>query len=82
MSEALAEAVREILQRVPCSDRALARAADVPPSAISRIRTGDRGCSPEVAASLVGALEEWSEDCSEAADHLRRELQREGATDE
>lgn len=76
MSEELAEAVRRVLDEVPGSDRALARAAGISPSTLYRIRSGERGCSPEVAERLERTLQTWSDDCSGAAAHLRRELQR------
>lgn len=77
MSEELAEAVREILDAVPGSDRELSLEAGVPPSTISRIRQGERGCTPEVARALVEVLSRWSEDCREAETKLRRALQAE-----
>lgn len=79
MSEELAAAVRTILDEVPGSDQELAREAGVPQSTISRIRTGKRGCTPDVARSLVAALDGWSEDCADARDHLRRTLEDEEA---
>lgn len=75
MSDELAEVVRELLDRVPASDRALALAAGVPQSTVSRIRTGERGCTPEVARALADALARWSVDCREASDALRRALE-------
>lgn len=77
MSEDLAEAVREILDAVPGSDMELARRADVPQSTVSRIRTGTRGCTPDVARKLARALDQWSKDCTAARDHLRRALEAE-----
>lgn len=77
MSEELAEAVRKILDAVPGSDRELAIKAGVPQSTVSRIRTGERGCTPEVAEALADALAAWGKDCREAETDLRRALQRE-----
>lgn len=77
MSEELAEAVREVLDAIPGSDLELAQRADVPQSTISRIRTGERGCTREVARKLAEALDRWSEDCAAARDHLRRALETE-----
>lgn len=77
MSEELAEAVREILDKVPGSDMELARASGVPQSTISRVRNGERGCTPEVARALVDALDGWTENCADARDHLRHTLDRE-----
>lgn len=78
MSEELAEAVREILDRVPGSDMELAEKAGVPQSTISRIRNGKRGCTREVARQLARALDRWSGDCAVARDHLRRALEDDG----
>lgn len=75
MSEELAQAVREALERVPCSDRALALKAGVSQSTVYRIRTGERGCSPAVAEALADALEAWAGDYREAATGLRRTLE-------
>lgn len=77
MSEELAEAVRRVLDEVPGSDRALARAAGISPSTLYRIRSGDRGCSPEIAEKLADTLQAWSENTGQAAAHLRRELDEE-----
>lgn len=74
MNETLAEVVRKLLDRVPCSDRALAQEAGVPQSTISRVRTGERGCTPEVARALADALARWSKACESAEDDLRRAL--------
>lgn len=79
MSEELAEVVRQLLDQVPGSDRELARAAGVPPSTVSRIRNGTRGCTPVVARSLADVLARWSEDCAEAEADLRLALQEEGS---
>lgn len=78
MTDQLADAVRQALERAPCSDRALALKAGVSQSMISRIRTGDRGCSPAVARALADALAGWAEDCREAEDSLRQVLQQDG----
>lgn len=77
VSERLAEVVRKLLDRVPGSDRELARAADVPPSTLSRIRSRTRGCTPEVARALADVLADWREDCVEAEATLRRHLEEE-----
>lgn len=82
MSEELAEAVREVLDRVPGSDRELSLEAGVPPSTISRIRNGERGCTPDVARALADVLARWSENCREAEADLRRALQTEEAPNE
>ncbi len=80
MSEKLAEAVRAALGRIPCSDRQLAIDAGVPPSTVSRIRSGERGATPAVARALADALARWDERCAEAERVLRDAL--EGGNDE
>ena len=82
MSEELAEAVRQALERVPGSDRALAQEAGVPPSTISRIRNGKRGATADVVEALADALARWEDRCGDAQDSLRRALQREEMDDE
>lgn len=81
MSKQLAKAVREVLDRVPCSDRALAREAGVAPSTLSRIRSGERGCSADIAESVADALARWAEDCRTAETDLRRTLEQEGSSE-
>lgn len=82
MHEALTEAVRELLDRIPGSDRALALAAGVPQSTVSRIRTGERSCTPEVARALADVLGRWASDCRDAEAALRQALQDEEVSDE
>lgn len=77
MSEELAQAVREALERVPCSDRALAKKAGVAQSTVYRIRTGERGCSRAVAEALADAMAAWAGDYRKAEEGLRHVLQRE-----
>lgn len=74
MSERLAKAVRTVLDRVPGSDRELARQAGVPPSTVSRIRSGERGCTPAVAEALADVAGQWADDCGEAESILRDAL--------
>lgn len=74
MSEEIAQAVRDALEKVPCSDRALALKAGVSQSTVYRIRTGERGCSPDVAEALADALAEWADDYRDAEAGLRRSL--------
>lgn len=78
MSEKIAEAVRSALEKAPCSDRALALAADVSQPMVSRIRSGERGCSAELAGSLADALEAWAEDCRKAESEIRKAIEKEG----
>lgn len=78
MHEELAGAVRQALEKAPCSDRALALAAGLSQSTVSRIRNKERGCGPETAKALADALAEWAEACREAEGDIRRRLQQEG----
>jgi transcriptional regulator with XRE-family HTH domain len=78
MSENLGEAVRQALERAPCSDRALAVLAGVPPSTVSRVKTGARrGATRDVAKQLADALSRWAAECAEAETILRRALEQE-----
>ena len=72
MTTALTKAVQVALQNVPCSNNALAQAAGVPQSTVSRIRSGDREATPQVAERLADALEHWATDCTRAAARIRR----------
>lgn len=82
MNEERAEVVREILDSVPGSDRELALEADVTPSTICRIRSGERTCTPYVGRALADVLAGWSEDCRAAEADLRRTLEAGEAEDE
>lgn len=74
MSDQLAEVVRALLDQIPCSERALALEAGAAYANVSRIRTGERGSSQEVAASLADALRLWGERCEAAEEKLREAL--------
>lgn len=78
MSEELAEVVRQALEKVPCSDRALARESGVSQPTVSRIRNGKRGCGPETAEALADALAEWANDCRTAEAGIRQVIQQGG----
>lgn len=78
MREELTETVREALENNPCSDRALAEKAGVQQSTVSRIRNGERSCTPRVAEALADALAEWAEACRDAEGRIRQTLQQEG----
>ena len=80
VSEELADAVRDALERAPCSDRALALEAGIPPSTITRIRHGERGATPAVVQALADALARWGGRCTDAERALRRALEQEGGT--
>lgn len=71
------EAVREALQRFPCSERALARTAGISRSTLSKIRLGERGVSSAIVKRIADALATWGEDCAEAERILRETLNEE-----
>jgi transcriptional regulator with XRE-family HTH domain len=76
MKDELSSAVRRAIDRAPCSTNALAEAAGVPQSTLSRIQSGERSATPAVAQAVVEALEAWGEECLEAAKALRRVARR------
>jgi transcriptional regulator with XRE-family HTH domain len=77
MQKNLGEAVRQALELVPCSDRALAMLAGVPPSTISRVRAGERGATRDVTIQLADALSRWAAECAKAETILRQALEKE-----
>jgi transcriptional regulator with XRE-family HTH domain len=77
MQKNLGDAVRQALELAPCSDRALAMLAGVPPSTISRVRAGERGATRDVTTQLADALSRWAAECAEAETILRRALEQE-----
>jgi hypothetical protein len=70
MDDAVTEAVLRALDLIPCSQRSLAVAADVPHSTLVRIRSGELGASPAVATALAAVLQRWAADCQKAADAI------------
>lgn len=72
----LAEAVCQALAQIPCSERALALRAGVSPATLTRIKSGERGVSPEIVRRLAQALAMWAEDCAGAEHTLREALER------
>lgn len=74
MSEELAKAVREAMEGLPGSARALALEAGVPQSTVSRILSGERGATPKVTAALAAALARWTDRCEDAERTLRQAL--------
>lgn len=62
--------LREVLDAIPTSLRALALAAGVSEKLLRMIRDGDRRLTPEVRVRLVEALRAWEQDCGDAADIL------------
>lgn len=73
----LTEAVREALKRIPGSERALAIEAGVSPATLTRVKSGERGVSPDIVRRLADALATWTEDCAGAERTLRRALDEE-----
>ncbi len=70
--KALTAALRRALNDAPCSLRALAREAEVPPSTLVRARKGEIGVTPAVALALAKALRRWSDRCAKAAERLEK----------
>ena len=68
----LTVAVRQAVRRSPCTLRALAREAKVPPSTLARILAGERGATPAVAHAVAGALERWGARCLQIAAAIRQ----------
>jgi ribosome-binding protein aMBF1 (putative translation factor) len=71
MAQSLAAAVRRALEVAPCSQRALAIEAEIDPSLLARIATGEKGLSVETAAKLERALLAWSDRAKDAAEMIR-----------
>ena len=76
VSTELAQVVVAALDSLPCSDRNVALRANVPPSTITRIRSGERGASPAVAQAILEAASEMRAGCTEAERTLKRALRR------
>lgn len=76
MSDRLTKTVRKALEEKPASDRALAQEAGIPQSTVSRIRTGVRDATPDVAKALADALGRWADNCRAAETALRRTLEK------
>jgi hypothetical protein len=70
----LSRAVAEAVTDAPASLRTLAKAARVPHSTLSRILKGKRKATPQVAASIARALEQWGTRCTSAARGVRRTM--------
>lgn len=68
----LTDAVAAAIRDAPCSLRALARTAHVPPSTLTRIVSGERAATPAVARAVAGALDTWSGRCATLARGIRR----------
>ena len=65
------EAFRRAVDESPGSLRALARAASVNHSTLSRMRSGEVPLSANVVEAVARALEGWSADCADLARRLR-----------
>ena len=72
MTDRLTRAVQRAIEAAPCSVAALALAATVPQSTLSRIQNGERNATPEVADAVAEALRQWGQDCTKAGDRLRQ----------
>jgi predicted transcriptional regulator len=67
----LTQTVRNVLAHLPCSERALARAAGLSSAVLPRIRGGSLKATPATAKKLARALEVWSKDTRRAAERIR-----------
>ena len=76
MGKDLTNAVARAIERAPCSLRALANEAGLAPSTLSRIRSGKRSATPEVARAVAEALDRWGERCGELARSVRQAERR------
>jgi hypothetical protein len=76
MSNGLSDAVREAIEKAPCSLRRLAEDAEIPHSTLVRIRDGSLNASPAVVERLMGALAMWAERCDEGQRELKRALRK------
>lgn len=72
MGKRLTNAVAKAVNGAPCSLRALAREAGVPASTLSRIVSGERDATRDVAAAVADALERWADDCGTIAHGIRQ----------
>ncbi len=76
MTDRLTRAMQRAIEAAPCSVAALALAAKVPQSTLSRIESGERNATPAVATAVAGALAQWGTDCTKAAKRLRQQVTR------
>jgi len=68
----LTKTVAHAISAAPCTLRALARAAGLSAPQLSRIVTGQRNATPEVAERIARALEAWSRDTARLAHRVRQ----------
>jgi transcriptional regulator with XRE-family HTH domain len=76
MTRTVTDQVRRAIQRAPCSLRALSRASGVDVSSLSRIQSGEREATLDVATAVADALETWSAHCAAAARAIRQRTKR------
>ena len=69
------EAVQDALEGLPVGLRALARAAGVPASSLTRIRAGELGASADLAEKVAAALEQLATGAGDRAAAIRRALE-------
>jgi len=72
MTDSLHAAIRRAIELAPCSARQLALEADIDPSLLARMASGDRTVTAATAAKLEHALRRWAERSIEAAEGIRR----------
>jgi predicted transcriptional regulator len=73
-ADRLTQTVRNVLAHLPCSERALARAAGLSSAVLPRIRGGTLKATPATAKKLARALESWSKDTWRSAERIRSHL--------
>ena len=78
MKDALTIAVQRALEHAPCSVFALARAAGVQQSTLSRIQAGERKATVGIASAVARALDTWSAECKSLAHGIRRAQPKRG----
>jgi transcriptional regulator with XRE-family HTH domain len=72
----MTDQVRRAIKRAPCSLRALSRESGVDVSTLSRIASGEREATLDVANRVADALETWSAHCAAAARAIRQSTKR------
>ena len=78
MSKALGDVVSKALKQAPGSIREIAREAGVPHTTLSRIVSGERGATPEVARAVAAALARWGRKCGKAERTILQAINKEG----
>jgi hypothetical protein len=72
--ERVSKAVSRATDMAPGSARMLALAAGINPSHLTRVQTGERIISKELAAEVEAALRRWADQCERAANIIAKEL--------